>query len=133
MEEQINEMISMNSVLIIGNSNDLETQLSTDIIKNTGASYYLHDISAESDKEAWTAAIENTMGTTKLPLIFIGGELIGGYFELKEADKGDELIPRLCAIGVPNNAMPEGDADLMIDEPEYRDDEDQEDLGGLFE
>ena len=133
MEEQLNEMISSHAILVVGNSNELETQLSTDIIKNAGASYHLHDLNSEANKEGWMTAIDNCLGTNKLPLIFIAGDLLGGYFELKEADKNDELIPRLCSFGIPNNAMPEGDVDLLVGEPEYGgNDEDDGGMGDLF-
>ena len=119
MEEKLDEMILSHSILIVGNSNELETQLSIDIIKNTGASYHFHNLYFEDNKEEWMAAIENSFGIKKLPLIFIQGELLRGYFELKEADKNDELISRLCSNGIPNNAMPKGDANLLVGEPDY--------------
>uniref|UniRef100_A0A7S3NA26 Uncharacterized protein n=1 Tax=Euplotes harpa TaxID=151035 RepID=A0A7S3NA26_9SPIT len=134
MADTINELVSNQSVLVIGNSNELETQLSVDILKGTGAQYYLHDAVNEANPGEVLQAVEECFGTNKLPLIFIAGELLGGYFELKEQDKNDELITKLCSFGIPNNAMPEGDDyPIQICPGAPYENEDDGDIGGLFD
>ena len=132
MEESLNQLITGHSIFVMGNSNELETQLTLNIIKNAGASYHLLDMSHEDDKESWINAVESRTGKNQLPLIFIAGEFLGGYFELKTLDKDDELIPRLCGYGIPNNAMPEGDPDININVGNNNNAE-YESFGGLFD
>ena len=134
MEEQLNKMISTYSILVVGNSSEDETQLCTDIIENAGASYHFHDIWFDDNKESWSITVESKVGTSKFPIIFIGGELFGGYSELSEADKNNQLIPKLCSLNIPNITMPGDDSDMLVRDPNYEENEDDDGgMWGLFD
>ena len=124
MEEQLNQLVTSHSILVFGDSNEIETQLSVNIIKNAGASYHLLDMSHESNREDWIAALENRVSKNNLPLIFISGEFFGGYFELKHSEKEGELIPRLCSSGIPNNSMPKENLEAPKKDTNNYDDDD---------